>query len=241
MFDGEFIGGADLHSFLMIGQSNMAGRGEISDVAPINNFRCYMLRNGRFIRMREPINPDRPIFEGTFRSGISLAASFADEFARENQARVGLIPCADGGSSINMWLPGTIFYDHALLLTRLAMRTSTLTGILWHQGETDAAAGMSAEEYEEKLKTLISSLRRDLGSNLPFVMGEISDKITEAEAKKTAILEINRALINVAKTTHGCAIASVSDLTLKPDGLHFDSKSLRELGKRYYVAYASVK
>ena len=39
--DGEFIGGEDLHSFLMIGQSNMAGRGEISDVEPIDNFRCY--------------------------------------------------------------------------------------------------------------------------------------------------------------------------------------------------------
>ena len=70
--DGELIGGSDLHSFLMIGQSNMAGRGDIADVEPIDNFRCYMLRNGRFIRMREPINTDRPVFGKGFTSGIPI-------------------------------------------------------------------------------------------------------------------------------------------------------------------------
>ena len=31
-------------SFLLIGQSNMAGRGEFADVEPIQNENCYMLR-----------------------------------------------------------------------------------------------------------------------------------------------------------------------------------------------------
>ena len=53
-------------SFLMIGQSNMAGRGDFGEVEPISNPMCYMLRMGRWQRMSEPINPDRAIFD-TFR------------------------------------------------------------------------------------------------------------------------------------------------------------------------------
>ena len=34
----------NIHSFLMIGQSNMAGRGNFGEVPPIQNDRCFMLR-----------------------------------------------------------------------------------------------------------------------------------------------------------------------------------------------------
>ena len=36
-------------SFLMIGQSNMAGRGHLHEVKPIVNERIVMLRNGRWL------------------------------------------------------------------------------------------------------------------------------------------------------------------------------------------------
>ena len=65
----------NIRSFLMIGQSNMAGRGEFRDVEPIENPRCHMLRMGRWQQMYEPINPDRDIFKIKYHSGISLAAS----------------------------------------------------------------------------------------------------------------------------------------------------------------------
>ena len=83
-------------SFLMAGQSNMAGRGEFGEVEPINNELCYMLRMGRWQPMNEPINPDRPVFGTLFHSGVGLAASFADEMAKYRGSPIGLIPCADG-------------------------------------------------------------------------------------------------------------------------------------------------
>lgn len=36
-----------MKSFLMLGQSNMAGRGDFGEVEEINNPLCHMLRNGR--------------------------------------------------------------------------------------------------------------------------------------------------------------------------------------------------
>ena len=132
-----------IRSFLMIGQSNMAGRGNIGEVDPIDNPNCYMLRMGRWQKMSEPINPDRPIFEGRFRSGVGLAASFADEFSKCTGLEVGLIPCADGGTSMDQWMPGQVLYDHAVMMTKLAMRSSSFAGILWHQGEADCSEKQS--------------------------------------------------------------------------------------------------
>ena len=81
--DGLNVQEGEIRSYLLIGQSNMAGRGTIGDVPPIKNKNCLMLRMGRWQKMSEPINPDRSIFEGSPRSGICLAASFADEMAND--------------------------------------------------------------------------------------------------------------------------------------------------------------
>ena len=57
--DGLNIQDGEIRSYLLIGQSNMAGRGTIGDVPPIDNKNCLMLRMGRWQKMSEPINPDR--------------------------------------------------------------------------------------------------------------------------------------------------------------------------------------
>lgn len=51
-----------IHSFLLIGQSNMAGRGKKSEVEPIVNENILALRNGIFRPMYVPVNPDKLYF-----------------------------------------------------------------------------------------------------------------------------------------------------------------------------------
>ena len=236
--DGNFIGGDDLHSFLMIGQSNMAGRGDIADVEPINNFRCYMLRNGRFLRMSEPVNPDRAVFGKGFKSGVSLAASFADEFAREYNSRVGLIPCADGGTRISEWQPGEILYDHAVFMAKLAMRTSTFSGIIWHQGESDCTSDEGLMTYKDKFVNFVKSIRRELGAEeLPFIAGEISENIAEGWQVGDRAVKFNAMLRGLTDEIPHFAVASSAGLALKDDGVHFTAASARELGKRYFEIY----
>ena len=122
-----------IHSFLLAGQSNMAGRGIIGQVPPISDERLLVLRNGRWQPMYQPVNGDRPF------SGVCLAESFALRYAQEHGVQVGLIPCADGGASLLQWREGGLLFDHALYQARLANRTSTVAGILWHQGEAECA------------------------------------------------------------------------------------------------------
>lgn len=242
ILDGICADETVISSILMIGQSNMAGRGDLGQVKPIRNPLCYMLRMGRWQPMCEPVNPDRGIFEGRFRSGISLAASFADSYARHFQAPAGLIPCADGGTSISQWMPGELLYDHAVMQTRLAQRTSKLKAILWHQGESDCLSDETVEAYRQRCLTVITQLRKDLNAeDVPVILGELPWQLTEKVHTQGREQKINAILRQLSQEIPNCAIASSHGLSMKPDGLHFDAEACREFGKRYFEAYLSVK
>lgn len=228
----------EIRSFLMIGQSNMAGRGELSDVPPIKNGRCFMLRMGRWQIMSEPINPDRPIFEGEFRSGVGLAASFADSLAEATGRKIGLIPCADGGTKIEEWQPCGVLFDHAVMMTKLAMRSSRFSGIIWHQGESDCTKDENIALYKERLIRMINGIRDELGAHdLPFIMGELAERFDARWKMGDRYLRVNEILHEVEKELPGIAVASASGLSMKPDGIHFDAASCRTMGKRYFEAY----
>ena len=239
--DGLNLKEKQIHSFLMIGQSNMAGRGDFGEVSSINNPNCYMLRMGRWQPMSEPINPDRAILDGEFHSGISLGASFADEIARATGEKVGLIPCADGGTMIDQWMPGEVLYDHAVMMARLAIRNSRLSGIIWHQGESDCGTEELARLHKAKFEKLVSSIRRDLGNeNLPFITGELSKKISERWCVGNRPEIINFQYHALESELSCYKVVSADGLKLKPDGIHFDSSSLRLFGRRYAEAYLDL-
>ena len=227
-------------SFLMIGQSNMAGRGDFGEVEPVDNRNCLMLRMGRWQSMSEPINPDRAVFGIEFHSGVSLAASFADQCASNFKCKVGLIPCADGGTAISQWQPGEVLFDHAVMMTKLAMRSSNFAGILWHQGESDCN-DTNFPHYKELLIRVITELRKELNAeNLPFVFGELSENMSAKYNFKDYPQKMNIIFREIEKEVPNCRLVSSKGLTLKPDGLHFDSKSLREFGNRYFDAYVDL-
>ena len=81
--------------------------------------------------MFRPINPDRSF------SGVNLAESFAEKYSKKYGVDVGLICCADGGTSLDQWQESGLLFDNAVYNAELANRTSTIAGVLWHQGEAD--------------------------------------------------------------------------------------------------------
>ncbi len=48
-----------MKTFLMIGQSNMAGRGRLDEAEPIDDPLCRTFRMAKFRKMNEPVNVDR--------------------------------------------------------------------------------------------------------------------------------------------------------------------------------------
>jgi len=231
----------EIRSFLLIGQSNMAGRGEFGEVEEIDNDNCLMLRMGRWQKMREPINTDRKIFGGGTHSGIGLGASFADSAEKELGTKIGLIPCADGGTKLSQWMPGEILFDHAVFMTGLAKRTSTLSAILWHQGESDCTTDERVATYKERFIAMISEMRRQTGAeDLPLIIGEITESASPGWKMGDRAPKLNAIFHEIANELPHTVVVKTTDLALKPDGIHFTAASQRILGKRYFEAYRSL-
>ncbi len=224
-----------IKSFLMLGQSNMAGRGFLHEVKPIYNEKIKMLRNGQWQMMTEPINYDRPV------AGVSLAASFAEEFAKANpHDEIGLIPCAEGGSSLDDWHPQGTLFQHALSEARFALESSQICGILWHQGESDSHNSLH-ETYYEKLSLIIETLRKELNlQHVPLMIGELGDFLGKTGFGKysSEFQEINKQLRRFAHEQQNCYFVSAEGLTPNPDGIHLNAVSQRKFGFRYYAAFS---
>ena len=226
-----------IHSFLLIGQSNMAGRGFPSEVEPIVNDRLKVLRNGRWWPMYTPVNCDRKT------AGISLAESFADAYSKEHNVDVGLIPCADGGTCLDQWQIGGLLHTNVLYQCELATRTSTIAGVLWHQGESDCL-----EErypfYEEKCTVLMEDFRRRLGlADVPFLLGGLGDYLKDFHRPYIAenYPKINEALQAVARKLPMTGFVSAEGLGANADNLHFSAAALREFGLRYYEVFKTLE
>ena len=222
-----------IHSFLLIGQSNAGGRGFKEEVEPIDNEKILVLRNGRWRKMYVPVNPDRVT------SGINLIESFADLYAKEKDVEVGIIPCADGGSCLEQWVPGGLLFDHAVYMSELASRTSTIAGVLWHQGESDCS-----EEryplYEERLLAILDAFRKKLNLyDVPFLLGGLGDFLKDCDRspKFQNYPIVNDALKRVCEKREMTGFVSAEGLGANEDNLHFSAKALREFGERYYSEF----
>lgn len=225
-----------MHSFLLIGQSNMAGRGFLSDAHEIDISHIYTLRNGRWQQMFRPINPDR------ITSGVSLAESFAESYAKKHGKDVGLICCADGGTSLDQWQPGGVLFEHAVMQAKLAMRSSRLVGVLWHQGEADCSAE-NANTYPQRFENLMKTLRAELDMpDLPFILGGLGDFLPQRtfDADLQNYQQVNLALRLIAADDPMCAFAEAEGLLSNPDHLHFCADALYEFGLRYFAAFESL-
>jgi hypothetical protein len=218
----------------------MAGRGFAQEVSKLNNRhgRLTLLRNGRWQSMYRPINPDRAT------SGVCLAESFAAAYSHDHpDIQVGIIPCADGGTSLEQWKKGEALFDNAVNCTRLAKRTSRLVAILWHQGESDCT-----EEcyplYLERITQLMKELRAELGAEeVPLIVGGLGDFLINCERfpHLKNYPHVNSALQEFAGRAHRCVFVTAEGLTSNSDNLHFSAEGLYEFGLRYYEAFRTIE
>lgn len=226
----------NFHVYLLIGQSNMAGRGVPDGESKEINEQILMLDSqNHWVPATDPVHFDKPEV-----IGVGPAIAFANSMLEKNsKTKIGLIPCALGGSPIKVWEPGAVYlnkfhpYDDAISRAQLAMKRGVLKGIIWHQGESDNDSAR-ATVYIQKLGTLINRLRNELKQpGLPFVAGELG-YFNKAD-------HINKVIHQLPAQVSYTAVVSAKGLTHKGDQLHFDTESARELGKRYAAAMKQLQ
>ncbi len=205
--------------FLLIGQSNMAGRAALEDGDDQPIPRVLLLDDkGKWIPATNPLNrfaSDRKVFSmQRISPGFGFAQAVSKAFP---DATIGLISNARGGTSVEQWQKGQPLYDNTIKRLQ-AVKSLKIDGVIWHQGE----ANRDDPKYLGKLQNVIDSLRADLKSpSLPFVAGEIYGEAP-----------VNDLLGQLPGKVSATGVASASSLKVF-DKVHFDRQSQITLGERY--------
>lgn len=221
---------ADLRLVLLIGQSNMAGRGKVQPADQQTNPRIFMLDKAcAWVPAKDPVHFDKPKV-----AGVGLCSEFARQFAAKNPtAKIGLIPCAFGGTSLDQWKPGGALYTNAVARAKIAQKNGRLVAILWHQGEADSSASKTAT-YPARFSAMIAQLRADLGAaDVPVLIGELG-RYRENYAGFNAMLP------QVTNAVPRSALISSEGLGSNDDKVHFNRDALLEFGRRYFDIFESL-
>lgn len=209
--------------FLLIGQSNMAGRAplEDSDREAVPGV-SLLNADGKWEPAQSPLNR----FASNRKVLSMQRMGPGDGFIRRLRAlrpdrTIGLIVNARGGSRIEEWGEDQPYYVNTLKRWKRAGRPK-IAGILWHQGEGNA----NDPDYLDKLAKLVARLRSDLNDPaVPFVAGEVyGDR------------PVNKLIGKLPETVDRTAVVSVESLNVF-DGVHFDRKGQLTLGARYADAW----
>ena len=237
-----------LDFYLLIGQSNMKGRGFMPD-EPKRDPRIVMmhLKDDAWYLARHPLHltGDPKTFAQADNAGVGSGLAFAEAvLARRPKARVGLLPCAVGGTQIASWQRGADLYDNAVRRAKVALKASApakprLRAALWLQGEADAT-NERRPVYEEKLHKLVGDLRADLGEpQLPFLACTIGEMVPENQERRNP--DINKILLSLPQKIPGTACVDARDLkTHIGDNVHFDTPAQEEIGRRFAAKFLAM-
>lgn len=223
---------AAFHIFVLMGQSNMAGSSVPIPVEYVDPSPDVLVLRKDLV-WRQASTPLDPANGGVF----SLGQSFARHYAVLHPGvKVGLIQCARGGRGIKELAKGgkdrdgSPNYDDSMKKIQAAMKSGTLKGMLWHQGETDCGdAG-----YVAKLAALVADLRADTGiADLPVVAGQLGQYATWTSG-------FNGRITSAAKDIPRCAVAGSEGLLDLGDKVHFSGYGSEVLGARYLEQYLQL-
>lgn len=173
--------------FILAGQSNMSGRGGITNnrwdrrVPRESNPSPSILRLDACLRWVEAVEPLHADIDVTKTCGVGPGLPFANSVKSElgDDVVLGLVPCAVGGTRIAEWARGTKLYRDMVARAKAAAvddggggggERNKIGALLWYQGESDTVARADAEAYKGRFERLITDLREDLGEpQLPII------------------------------------------------------------------------
>ena len=238
--------------FLLMGQSNMSGRGDASEAPPgalDSDPRILLLGNDGSVRVaEEPIDSAIGQLDAVSAdpsAGVGPGLAFAKAVIEASPgAPILLVPCAKGGSAIAAWRPALgvdTLYGSCLARAKAASEVGAISGALWHQGESDAETSDSARAWPQAFRALVERLRSDLDPpDLPFVFVTIGDEPLHGRfaGRFAAWTELQRAQDAIQLR---CAQSvAAAGLPRTADDLHLSTAGQLKLGALMAAAWISL-
>lgn len=170
---------ADTLIFVINGQSNASGRGDLGQVPSYNNAsRIYMYGNdGVWKQAYEPTDDPTGQLD-TITKDINAGAGFAMSFANRMAELypnhdIGIVQCSIGSSSVQLfrrfWTDSS---RHGVCINRVeeAKQYGSIKGMVWWQFEADTLSQGNALAWRENVSNVWADLRQDFDiPRLPIV------------------------------------------------------------------------
>lgn len=243
--------------WLLAGQSNMEGNGNLSGVDPPDALVHNFDQMDQWLIAEEPLHnlrgaldrvhwlrtgDGKPLrFEGAALmkynaervKGAGPGLPFAIEMVRRTSIPIGLLPCAHGGTSMDQWDPalrekgGDSLYGS--MYRRFRAAGGRIAGMLWYQGESEANPE-AAPAFQAKFERFVAKVRQDFKQpDLPFYYVQIGRHVSLANQKEWNVVQ--EAQRKAESTIPHAAMAVSLDLSLD-DGIHIGTQDQKRLGQR---------
>lgn len=168
--DLRALGGPRPWIFLLAGQSNMSGRGDLADLPPDfgGDPRIALFDNAWHVRVAEEPLDDATCSREPWLdddAGVGPGLAFGHRLVElDPDARVVLVPCAVGGTPIAWWHPDDTtrrLFSACVDRTRGAVDATggLVAGVLWYQGESDATADADVAGFTGATEHLFANFR----------------------------------------------------------------------------------
>jgi carbohydrate esterase-like sialic acid-specific acetylesterase len=223
--------------WVLAGQSNMQGYGDLVDVAQPDPKVMALDNEGTWVEAKEPLHSWllNPQAQKVQPKGAGLGLPFAKLLVQETHIPIGLLPTAVGGTSMEQWDPAKKNQGrnslYGTMLSQIKDAGGRVKGILWYQGEAESSEA-NAKTYGKVFPAFIAAVRDDLHQpDLPFYLVQLSRfaVLNEAAAKYwNAVQEVQRKIPEQIPHT---AVVPAVDLEID-DGIHIGTQGQIRLGQR---------
>ncbi len=235
--------------FILAGQSNASGRGELDANTETPDTRVFLFGNDYALHQAyEPIDDaanqvDAVSLDTIARHGFALRAG--KDLAKAGYGKLAVIPCPKGGSKLEQWWATSNPLDRATLFGSCNYRRQLIAGaksiaaVWWYQGEAENASDALRDAYIANHTRLIGDFRQQMGANLPFVYAQLAkNEFADFNHGYQLIAEQQRRLetgSGFAEALPAHYMVVTFDLPIA-GGVHLTQAGQKELGRRVALA-----
>ncbi len=213
--------------FVTAGQSNSANFGNPRQTA--QDDRVVFFDGKRFVHAQDPI-------PGGCGGGGSPWALLGDRIAAAQQVPICFRSASLNWTEVAAWLPpDTALYKNLSSCVR-AFGKDGVRAVLWHQGESDPLVKTSAQTYCDRVKTIVETLNKDCGYQLPWFVAQASFHPGSQAPEQKQVAQGQQMLWAKKIGGQGPATDDLLGAEYRHDGVHFNQKGLEKHAERWFDA-----